>query len=436
MIVGVFENIAFEGISIDSRTLKPGNLFFALSGENWDGHDFIEEAYQKGAAGAVVSRQIQTNLPIRLTKDTVKTLGEITQNWREKFHIPLIGLTGSNGKTTTKNMIGAILKAAQKSVLITRGNLNNHIGVPLMLSELTPDHQIAVIEMGMNHFGEIDYLTRLSRPTTVLITNAGPCHLEGVDGTIAGVAKAKGEIFAGLSSQGTAVINTDDDFADYWKSLIQHKKNQNQNIKIMTYGIENKTDIRGELKDNGFILYYQQQEIFIQLNLLGQHNILNALAAAAVTLSNGVTLLDVKTGLEIIQPEHGRMETKKGQNGVVIIDDTYNANPLSLKAAIESIRDYTQKKILVLGDMRELGEQCVSLHRECGKFAKANGIDILLAMGDLTQHTVNSFGENARFFADHESLMTALKAYLDKDVLILVKGSRSMKMEKIVEAII
>jgi UDP-N-acetylmuramoyl-tripeptide--D-alanyl-D-alanine ligase len=434
MISGSFENIAFEGISIDSRTLKPGNLFFALAGEQSDGHDFLEEAYQKGAAGAVVSKTVQTKLPIVRVEDTVKTLGEITKNWRDKFQLPLIGLTGSNGKTTTKNMIGAILQETQKPVLITQGNFNNYYGLPLMLAQLNADHQFAVIEMGMNHFNEISYLTHLASPATALITNAGSCHLEGLDGTLAGVAKAKGEIFEGLSKDGIAVINADDDFADYWKSLIKKQA-------IITYGIEsenseNKVDVKAEYKDKGFILSYQGEQIYICLKLLGKHNISNALAAAAATLVNGATLSQIKSALEKLEPEHGRLETKKGLNGAVIIDDTYNANPLSLKAAIESIRDYPQQKILVLGDMRELGEQSASLHRECGKFAKANGIDCLLTTGELTLHTVKSFGKNAKYFADQLSLIEALKPYLQEKNVILVKGSRSMKMEKVVQAII
>jgi UDP-N-acetylmuramoyl-tripeptide--D-alanyl-D-alanine ligase len=428
MIAGNFENIAFEGISIDSRTLKAGNLFFALAGMQQDGHDFIEQAYQKGAAGAVVLRTIQTKLPLIKVRDTIQTLGEITKNWRDTFDIPLIGVTGSNGKTTTKNMIGAIFQAMQKFPLVTQGNFNNHIGVPLTLAQLDTRHQAAVIEMGMNHFHEISSLTRLARPTTALITNAGSCHLEGLDGTLAGVAKAKGEIFEGLSLKGTAVINADDDFAAYWKSLIKTQT-------IITYGIEKEADVKAELKAQGFVLNYQGKQVFIKLKLLGKHNISNALAAAAAALVNGAELAQIKTALEKLEPAQGRMETKKGLKGVTVIDDTYNANPLSLKAAIEAIRDFPGQKILVLGAMGELGAQGESLHSKCGKFARENGIDYLFTMGELTRHTINSFGKNGRYFTDHVSLIEALQPYIQLDNIILVKGSRSMKMEKVVEAI-
>jgi UDP-N-acetylmuramoyl-tripeptide--D-alanyl-D-alanine ligase len=418
----------FNAVSIDTRTLEPGNLYFAILGEAKDGHDFIDEARKARAAGVVVSRLVETPLPMVKVEDTTKALGELGRLWREKFSIPLVGLTGSNGKTTTKNMIAAIFTEAGLAPLATEGNLNNQWGVPLMLSRLTSDHKSAVIEMGMNHFDEIRYLTHLAQPTIALITNAGPSHLEGVGGTVKGVATAKGEIFEGLSKEGVAVINADDKFADLWKKLADPRK-------IITFGLEQSADVHGERILNGFKLNYLNQTIEIKLNLLGKHNIMNALAASAVGIANNIKLETIKSALENMNPEHGRMETKKGLNGSKVIDDTYNSNPLSFKAAIESISKEKLKKILVLGDMRELGEGGPELHRECGEVAKSAGIDMLFATGELMKNTVNSFGDHAKHFETQEALIQALLPLLSKDVLVVVKGSRSMKMEKVVDAI-
>ena len=421
----------FDGVSFDTRTLQPGNLYFAILGETKDGHDFVEEARRNGAAGLVVSKPIKSSIPVVTVEDTTKALGELGQLWREQFSIPLVGLTGSNGKTTTKNMIAAIFEEAGLNPLATEGNFNNQWGVPLMLSRLTSEHKSAVIEMGMNHFDEIRYLTNLAKPTIALITNAGPSHLEGVGGTIKGVAQAKGEIFEGLSKDGTAVINADDKFAELWKKLA----GQQSTRKIITFGLDHPADVHAELIPNGFSLRYLDQKINIKLNLLGKHNIRNALGAAAVAVANHIDLEIIKSALEKIHPEHGRMEVKKGLNGSKIIDDTYNSNPLSFKAAMEAISKDNAKKILVLGDMRELGEQALELHRECGELAKASGVEKIFATGELMKELVKSFGENAQHFNSQEELIQALLPYLAKDVLVLVKGSRSMKMEKVVDAI-
>lgn len=438
MIKDVLNNIPFTGISTDTRTLVPGNLFFAIRGEQFDGHDYIDVALRKGAAGVVVSKPHSSALAIQV-EETVKSLGELTSAWRKKFTLPLIALTGSNGKTTTKNMIASVLGATEKPVLFTQGNLNNHIGVPLTLANLDTSHAYAVIEMGMNHLGEISYLSQLALPDIALITNAGPCHLEGVGGEISGVAKAKGEIFEGLSDNGVAIINQDDAFAGYWKNLIKDRKKP---IRLVTFGFDASAEVRAEQKTlDQFILHHKDQTISISLKLCGKHNVYNALAAAAVGLVNKLSLVQIKQGLENITPAKGRMEIKSGVNEVTLIDDTYNANPLSLKAAIETVKslENVEKKILILGDMRELGEQSIKLHEECGQFAKANGIDVLWATGDLSRHAVSGFGGNARFFDTQSELIKALlenPELLNKNNLILVKGSRSMAMEKVVEALL
>jgi len=428
MISGSLSNITYQGISIDTRTLKPGNLFFAIIGETLDGHDFVEEAFKKGAAGAVISKPVKTTGTVIQVKDTTQTLGDITKAWREKFSLPLIGLTGSNGKTTTKNMLAHIFSQKGKT-LSTRGNLNNQWGMPLMLAELSDEYQYAIIEMGMNHFHEIAYLTKLAKPTMALITNAGPSHLEGVGNTVEGVAKAKGEIFEGLTEDGIAVINADDEFCSFWKNLVKNKR-------VITFGLNKQADVWGEPLEEGFNLHYKNQSILIKLKLLGDHNIRNAVSASAVALVNGIEMEIIKKALEDILPEHGRMETKRGLNHVLVIDDTYNSNPLSLKAAIDTVKKSSKTKILVLADMRELGEQAVLLHEECGKFAKENNIDFLFATGELMKNMVKAFGENAKHFENQVLLIEALKPYLNKDTLVLVKGSRSMKMENVVEAIL
>ncbi len=418
----------FDGVSFDTRTLQPGNLYFAIRGESKDGHDFIDDARRKGAAGVVVSKPVETSVPVIQVDDTTIALGELGKVWRDQFDIPLVALTGSNGKTTTKNMIAAIFAEAGLNPLSTEGNLNNQWGVPLMLSRLTHEHKSAVIEMGMNHFEEIRYLTHLAKPTIAVITNAGPSHLEGVGGTVKGVAQAKGEVFEGLALNGTAVINADDKFADMWKKLAGSRK-------MITFGLQNPADIQGEVMKGGFILKIGDKSTTVKLGLLGKHNIMNALAASAVGAANNIKIEIIKSALEKMNPEHGRMEIKQGLNGAKVIDDTYNANPLSFRAAIESISHEKGQKILALGDMRELGEQGPELHRECGKLAKEAGIDILFATGDLMKNTVESFGENAKHFDTHAELVAALKPLLNPDVLVLVKGSRSMKMELVVDAI-
>jgi len=435
MIKDMLSNIKFEGISTDTRTLIPHNLYFAIKGEKLDGHDYVLEAIKKGASGVVVSNNLDVPIAVHV-KDTIKSLGEVASNWRHQFSIPVIGLTGSNGKTTTKNMIAAILKESGKPVLSTKGNLNNHIGVPLTLANLNESHAYAVIEMGMNHTGEILTLTQLVRPTIALINNVGPTHLEGVGNTLEGVAKAKGEIFEGLCEGGTAIINNDDPFAEYWKDLIRVL---NKKIKIVTFGIRASADITAEiLPSNSFILNHT---VTIQLKLWGNHNIYNALAASAVGIVNNMSLDNIKHALENLSPEKGRMELKKASNQMDIIDDSYNANPQSLKAAIEAIGklEKYRQKILILGDMGELGEQASKLHAECGRFAKENGIDVLWATGELMRHTVENFGENARHFETKSELIENLhknQSLLDKHNLILVKGSRSMGMEEVVNSIL
>jgi UDP-N-acetylmuramoyl-tripeptide--D-alanyl-D-alanine ligase len=429
---GSAPQIEWHGISLDSRTITPGNLFIAVPGARVDGHDFIEEAYQKGAAAALVLRSITSDLPQLIVDDIPAALGKIAAHWRNQFNIPFVAVTGSNGKTTLKNMINAILIAAcngnQDEVLATQGNFNNFYGLPLTLARLNEKHRYAVIEMGMNHFGEIEYLSRLTRPTVAVITNAGTAHLEGV-GDLAGVARAKSEIFLGLQENGTAILNRDDAFYHFWREQIgQHR--------FLTFGFHSEADVTGKLADGGdkpvLMLSTPKGTTAIHMPLLGKHNVLNTFSAAASALALGIELDVIKAGLEAIHAAPGRLQLHSLANGVNIIDDTYNANPYSLAAAVETLATFAGKKILVLGDMKELGNEAKIIHADAGKNIRAAGIDYLFTFGELSAFTAQTFGEGAYHFNEQEKLVTALKPFLYKQTTILVKGSRSMRMEKVV----
>jgi len=425
----------FTGISTDTRTLTANNLFIAIKGENFDGHQFIAEAEKKGAAAAIVSHAVKTSLPCLVVKDTLVALGKISAAWRDHFSMPLIGVTGSNGKTTLKNMLASICRAAcynqASHVLATEGNLNNNIGVPLMLVRLNEHHRFAVIEMGMNHLGEINYLTHLAKPTIAIINNAAEAHLEGVK-DVAGVARAKGEIFAGLDPNGIAILNRDDAYFDYWRGLVARRN-------YLSFGLDRPADVTADIAENQLItIKTPNGEITLTLPLMGRHNVMNALAATATALAANISLAAIKTGLENVQAAPGRMHQYTLPNNVTIIDDTYNANPFSLRAAVNTLAAFSTKKILVLGDMKELGSEAKTLHAAAGKNIRAAGIDYLFTLGSLTALTAENFGEQAQHFTvnEREKLNAALQPHLTGDVTILVKGSRSMQMEKILAGII
>jgi UDP-N-acetylmuramoyl-tripeptide--D-alanyl-D-alanine ligase len=426
-------NKDFRGISIDSRNIQPGNLFVAIPGARVDGHDFIEEAYNKGAAAALVTRPIASPLAQLRVEDIAIALGKLGTAWRNQFTLPVIAVTGSNGKTTLKNMIASIMTAAcggdKDQVLATFGTLNNHLGLPLTLARLNTNHRYAVIEMGMNHFGEIETLTKITHPHVAVITNAAMAHLEGV-GDLAGVAKAKAEIFSGLSADGIAILNRDDAFYTFWLEKIG-------NHQYLTFGLHPNADVHAIILTEGRItLCTPKGNVDINLPLLGNHNILNALAAAAATLVIGIDLQTIKLGLESIQPAPGRLQLHILPNGVKIIDDTYNANPISLEAAVKTLATFAGKKILVLGDMKELGNEAKNLHQQAGESIKQAGIDYLFTYGDLSATSAQAFGEGAYHFNEQEKLVTALKPFLYNQTTILVKGSRSMHMEKVVTGLV
>lgn len=429
-------DLIFQGISTDTRTLVPGNLYVAIRGEQFDGHDFVAEALKKGASAALVSRQVNSAIPQLVVNDTLAAFGKISQIWRQRFSIPIIGVTGSNGKTTLKNMIASILRAACHNdaahVLATEGNLNNNIGVPIMLSRLNEQHRYAVIEMGMNHFGEIAYLTQLAQPQVAVINNAAEAHLEGLK-DVAGVARAKGEIFLGLSKDGTAILNRDDGHFDYWRGLVE---NENKHP-FLTFGLQNTADVSATIHENQDItIKTPKGKIDVMLQLLGKHNVMNSLAATAAALAINIDLSVIKQGLENVHPAPGRMRSYFLPNGPRVIDDTYNANPFSLQAAVNTLATFSGEKVLVLGDMKELGPDAKQIHFAAGEKIRAAGIDYLFTFGDMTAATTEAFGKNAQHFTDRDKLISALQSHLKTGATILIKGSRSMRMEKVVAGII
>jgi UDP-N-acetylmuramoyl-tripeptide--D-alanyl-D-alanine ligase len=421
----------FTGVSTDTRTLERGDLFVALVGPRFDGHGFVNEAASRGATGALVSRALDARIAMLRVPDTRLGLGQLAAHWRRQFQIPVIAVTGSNGKTTVKNMIAAILSEAGPC-LATQGNLNNDIGVPLTLLRLKPGDRHAVIEMGMNHPGEIDYLTRLTGPSIALVNNAAAAHLAGL-GSIEAVARAKGEIYAGLAADGIAVINADDDFANLWRELAAPHR-------VITFGLDRPADVSAEyeLDASGSTIHLKtpQGGISMRLSLLGRHNVLNALAASSASLAAGISLADIQAGLEKLKSVSGRLEVKRGRNGARVLDDTYNANPGSLAAGVEVLKAASGERVLVLGDMGELGEAARDIHRRVGLLAKSLGIEHLYAVGDLTPAAVEAFGKGAQHFASHAALIESLRDSLHGDMTVLVKGSRLMKMERVVAGIV
>lgn len=419
----------FTAVNTDTRKLQPGDLFVALKGERYDGHAFLLEAARRGAAGALVSAAASGLSAVEVA-DTRLALGRLAAHWRGRFAIPVVGVTGSNGKTTVKNMIASIL-AETGPGLATQGNLNNDIGVPLTLLRLREQDRYAVVEMGMNHLGEIDYLTRLARPTVALITNAGEAHLEGV-GSIENVARAKGEIFAGLDADGTAVINADDVFADFWRRLAADRRQ-------LSFALTAPADVTGDfaVADFGTLLHLTtpEGEITMRLSLLGKHNVMNALAASAASLAAGASLSHVKDGLEKLRAAAGRLEIKTGVRGARLLDDTYNANPASVAAGLDVLRESQGERVLVLGDMAELGETAPAIHRRIGELAKQVGVDRLLTLGALARLASEAFGRGAEHYDSHEALIAALRECMHPEMTVLVKGSRVMQMERIVNGV-
>ncbi|MGB4499055.1 MAG: UDP-N-acetylmuramoyl-tripeptide--D-alanyl-D-alanine ligase [Methylococcaceae bacterium] len=423
------------GVSIDTRTLQIGNLYIAIAGKNFDGHDFFDSAKEAGASAVLTHKKLATDLPQVLVENTHSALGQLASAWREKVSAKIVGVTGSNGKTTTKEMLAAIL-SVNDCVLFTQGNLNNDIGVPLTLLKLSPENHFAVIEMGANHVGEIAYTSRLANADVVIITNVGAAHLEGF-GDLNGVAKTKGEIIETLNPNGVAVLNRDDAFFDYWQKLADSRK-------ILTFGLHENADVRAEninvkIENHQFITRFDlicaDEKISINLPLAGNHNVLNALAATAATFSLGISLEQIKQGLESMSPVKGRLQLLRGNLGSTIINDTYNANTASLQAALNVLQKCNGEHWVVLGAFGELGEHAEQLHFEMGETLKNGGVKRLFAVGELTKNTVAAFGENAAHFESQTQLLNTLTPLLTGNETILIKGSRSQRMENVTAAL-
>ena len=421
----------FAGISTDTRSIAAGELFFALQGPNFDGRDYVAAACDKGAAGAVVTKKTRDDIAQIEVHDTRLALGSFGAAWRDAHDVTVVGVTGSNGKTTLKEMIASCL-SQRAPTLATHGNLNNDIGVPLMLARIDASHRYAVIEMGANHAGEIAYLTGLANPDVVVLTNAGAAHLEGF-GSLEGVAKAKGEILQNDRRPMAAVLNADDRFYDYWASLVS-------DVPHLSFGFADDADVRaGDIEPGAsgtrFTLHVGGKSLAVALPLAGVHNVRNACAAAAVAHALDVPLDVIGKGLEAVSPVGGRLQAVHGVLGATLFDDSYNANPLSVVAAAEFLAALPGESRFVLGDMKELGDDAAELHREVGEAVRASGVDRLFAYGALASNTAQGFGGNAQWFASLDALVDALCEGLSPDVNVLVKGSRSMRMERVVDAL-
>lgn len=422
------------GVCIDSRRVRRGDLFVALPGKQHDGHDFLAEAKRRGAVAAVVNRQGHADFRQLVVADTVSALGQMARAWRTRFEIPLIAVAGSNGKTTVKEMLGAILRrGALNAALVTHGNLNNEIGVPLTLLRLRDRHRFAVIELGANHPGEIALLADLARPTLGLITNAGLDHLAGFGGS-EGAARANGEMFAAMDADGVAVLNADDPCFPIWAALASRRR-------IVGYSLSRtQADVLGTWYSTAYggrlTIQSPWGALDIELALTGRHNGANALAAATAALVLGVPASVISAELAEVQPIKGRMQPLLGLRGARLIDDSYNANPSSLHAALAVLAEIEGELVLILGDMAELGEAAMEWHGQAGRSARAAGVTQLFALGELSRHAVDTFGLGARHFQSHEALAAAVRDILHANVTALIKGSRCMHMENLVDDLI
>jgi len=422
-------NVEFTTVSIDTRKIQKGDLYIAIQGASFDGHDFIDQAAKSGAVAAIVHKNVVTQLPTIKVEDTRKALGQLAAAWRKAFNGKVVAITGSNGKTTVKEMVSAIA-SEHGGVVATQGNFNNDIGLPLTLLRMQQE-EVAVIEMGANHKGEIANLTAITQPDIVLINNAAQAHLEGF-GSLNGVAEAKGEILAGLSCDGIAVINKDDTYSSYWQGLAALKK-------IITFSMRDKTaNVYGEwtTTETGGKLSVSLQGIKINicLNVFGLHNAMNALAAIGIAQALEIKHEHIINGLAAFVAVKGRLNVHQVNENLTVIDDTYNANPDSLLAAIHVLIKIPGQHWLVLGDMGELDDE-KQVHIDAGKNARNSGITRLLAIGKASRYAADAFGDNAQYFDTKNALVNFIKQHQSENLRILIKGSRFMQMEQIVDSL-
>ncbi len=420
-----------DGVATDTRTMTPGCLFIALRGARFDGHAFLKEAASRGAVAALTDRAPESGWPPCLVvPDTRQALGRLAAYWRRKMRAKVLAVTGSNGKTSVKELTAGILARGHRGIA-TQGNLNNDIGLPLTLLRLRPEHDYAVVELGMNRPGEIAALGALAAPDAAVVTNAGSAHLEGL-GTVEAVAREKGSLYSTLGGHGTAVINVDDGYASYWRGLASGP--------ILTYGLSGAADVsaRFRLHGDGTDLSIRAPQwdspLAARLALLGRHNVANALAATALALTFGASREAIAEGLARAVPVNGRLESVHGFAGSRLIDDSYNANPDSARAALEVLAGLAGERWFVLGDMAELGREAAAMHRAFGA-AAASKVEHLWTLGPLAREAATAFGAGGRHYEDHETLSRDLKAALHENAVVLVKGSRSMRMERIASAL-
>jgi UDP-N-acetylmuramoyl-tripeptide--D-alanyl-D-alanine ligase len=421
----------FRGVTTNSKTVEPGNLFVALRGERFDAHDFLADVVARGATAVVVERlPAGLAIPALIVPDTRHALGQIAHWWRKQFSIPVIGVTGSNGKTTVKEMIASILSTAfgAQNYLATRGNLNNEIGVPLTLFNLDTRHQAAVVEMGMNHPGEIARLTEIAQPTVGLVNNAQREHQEFM-ASVAAVAEENGAVIQGLHDGGCAVFPADDEFAPLWTAYAGSRD-------LLSFALEKQAAVTAQWTPIDFgsqvEINARGERVSVVLSAAGEHNVRNALAACAAALAIGIDLRSIARGLTAFTPVAGRLQKKQAANGAIVIDDTYNANPDSVRAAIDVLANAPSPRTLVLGDMGEVGSEGIAFHEEIGEYARARHIDQLFTVGELARHASRAFGRPARHFETMETLNEEV-ASVPPGASVLVKGSRFMQMERVVQ---
>ncbi|MGE5168544.1 MAG: UDP-N-acetylmuramoyl-tripeptide--D-alanyl-D-alanine ligase [Deltaproteobacteria bacterium] len=427
---------AVTGIFTDTRKPVAGGLFVALKGENFDAHDFLAQAKHGGAAAALVARPVAVDLPQVVVADTLLALGDLASAVRAQRRARVAGITGSNGKTTVKTLLASILSVCGKTH-VNAGNLNNEIGLPLSILSMPEDAQFAVLEMGAGKPGDIEYLAGVARPEIALVNNIGPAHLERM-GSLEGIAQTKGAIYAALPAHGTAVINADDAFADYFTGVAGTRR-------VLRFGLEHAADVRAEIRSVGneshFDLVAPSGRVGVNLPLAGRHNVMNALAAAALALAFDAPLDAIRRGLESAPAVAGRLSRHAMPGGWTLIDDSYNANPGSTAAAIATLAGETAstgsgEAWLVLGDMRELGPDAAALHARTGALAREQGIARLYAVGEMSAHAATAFGSGARHFASQQELIAALAADVPAGVTVLVKGSRGSAMDRVVQALL
>lgn len=432
------QNPTFVGVSIDTRTLIEGNLFVAIVGEQLDGHDYLTQAKQAGAVAAIVEKHVDIDLPQIIVKDTTQAIGELAFYWRHQFSIPIVGITGSCGKTTTTRMIAAILSQVGNT-LYPDGNKNNQWGVPLTLFRLSEQHQYAVIEMGADRGGEIRYLAHIVRPDIAVLTCVAPVHLvvrEGVGfGSIEGVFSEKTEIFRALGEYGFAIVNADDHYYPQWRQMLG---SHNQ----VSFGFSSQANVTAAKLTANDHLQYQfnlvtpKGNIDIQLSSIGKHNVINALAASAVATALDIDIATIKQGLSDVPLVDRRMNRHQLANGAVIIDDSYNSNLKSAKAIIEMLTEHKGNKIAVLGDMAEIGEQSEQFHREVGEYAKQHEIDQLYCFGPESIAMAQAFGDNAQHYKSVDELVLDLSKQLTPKTMVAIKASLSVGIDRVVTALL